>query len=137
MAGVFPVPFSAVYTATKHAVYGFSLALREELRPHGVHAHVVCPDVVDTGIFDRADDTAGYSYRSIINRHLGRAITAEAAARGIVDGVRRDRAVIYTPERSRAVGTLGRIFPSFIARQVAMRMAPNGKSNAKPSTRQR
>jgi len=65
MAGVFPVPFSAVYTATKHAVYGFSLALREELRPHGVSAHVVCPDVVDTGIFDRADDNAGYSYRNI------------------------------------------------------------------------
>ncbi len=53
MAGVLPVPFSAVYTATKHAVYGFSLALREELAPHGVAVHVVCPDLVDTTIFDR------------------------------------------------------------------------------------
>jgi short-subunit dehydrogenase len=129
MAGVFPVPFSAVYTATKHAVFGFSLALREELRPYGVGAHVVCPDVVDTGIFDRAIDNEGYSYRQIINRHLGRAISAEAAARCVVDGVRKDRAVIYAPGRSRVVGAVGKMFPSFIARQVALRMAPNGRSS--------
>jgi short-subunit dehydrogenase len=133
MAGVFPVPFSAVYTATKHAVFGFSLALREELRSYGVSAHVVCPDVVDTGIFDRADDNAGYSYRNIINRHLSRAITVEEAVGCIIAGVDKDRAVIYAPNRSRAIGAVGRMFPSFIARQVAMRMAPNGHGQAKGS----
>jgi short-subunit dehydrogenase len=124
MAGVFPVPFSAVYTATKHAVFGFSLALREELRAHGVGAHVVCPDIVDTGIFDRAMDNQGYSYRQVITRHMSRAISAEEAAGQVIAGVRKDRAVIYTPPRSRAIGTVGRIFPSFIARQVAVRMGP-------------
>jgi short-subunit dehydrogenase len=122
MAGVFPVPFSAVYTATKHAVFGFSLALREELRDYGVSVHVVCPDVVDTAIFDRAIDNQGYSYRHVIDRHMSRAITAHEAARYVLSGVEKDRAVIYTPPRSRAIGTLGKIFPSFIARQVAQRM---------------
>ncbi len=132
MAGVFPVPFSAVYTATKHAVFGFTLALREELAPHGVGVHVVCPDVVDTNIFDHALDTASYSYRATIARHLGRAISAEDAARHALAGVRRGRAVIYTPPRSRALGTLGRLFPTFIARQVALRMAPGAPAAPRP-----
>jgi short-subunit dehydrogenase len=124
MAGVFPVPYSAVYTATKHAVFGFSLALREELAPHGVGVHVVCPDLVATTIFDGALDAGGYSYRNAVNRHMGRAISAEEAARHVLAGVKRGRGVIYTPPRSSVLGTLGRIFPGFIARQVATRMAP-------------
>jgi NAD(P)-dependent dehydrogenase (short-subunit alcohol dehydrogenase family) len=124
MAGVFPVPYSAVYTATKHAVFGFSLALREELAPHGVGVHVVCPDLVDTTIFDGALDTAGYSYRKTVNRHLGRAISAEEAARHVLAGVKKGQGIIYTPPRSSLLGAFGRMFPSFLARQVAFRMAP-------------
>jgi len=99
------------------ATRGIGLAL-------GVGVHVVCPDVVDTSIFDRALDTASYSYRQTISRHLGRAISAEDAARHTLAGVRKGRAVIYTPPRSRTLGTFGRLFPSFVARQVAARMAP-------------
>jgi short-subunit dehydrogenase len=122
MAGVLPVPYSAVYTATKHAVFGLSLALREELRAHGVGVHVVCPDIVDTGIFDHAIDTANYSYRRMIDRHFGRAISARDAARYVLAGVARDQPIIYTPPRSRALGLMGRLFPSFVARQVGLRM---------------
>jgi short-subunit dehydrogenase len=132
MAGVFPVPFSAVYTATKHAVYGFSLALREELRPYGVSAHVVCPDIVDTGIFDRSDDNADYSYRNVINRYRWRTIAVDKAVRCIVAGVDKDRAVIYAPGFSGALGLFGKMFPSFTAHQVATLMAPrNGNSQDK------
>jgi NAD(P)-dependent dehydrogenase (short-subunit alcohol dehydrogenase family) len=124
MAGVLPVPFSAVYTATKHAVFGFSLALREELAPHGVGVHVVCPDIVDTTIFDHALDAGGYSYRSAIARHAGRAISAEEAARHVLTGVRKGRGIIYAPPRSSMLGAVGKMFPTFIARQIAIRMAP-------------
>ena len=34
---------AGIYTASKHALRGFSLALAEELRPEGVRVHVVCP----------------------------------------------------------------------------------------------
>jgi short-subunit dehydrogenase len=124
MAGVLPVPFSAVYTATKHAVFGLSLALREELRPYGVGVHVVCPDLVATEIFDGSIDNEGYSYRQIVNRHMGRAISAEEAARHVISGVRKDLPIIYAPPRSRALGAVGRLFPSIVARQIAARMAP-------------
>jgi short-subunit dehydrogenase len=126
------VPFSAVYTATKHAVFGLSLALREELAPHGVSVHVVCPDVVDTSIFDRALDAQGYSYRNTIARHAGRAITAEESARHILAGIKKGRSVIYTPPRSSLLGAVGKMFPSFIARQIAVRMAPDAAPGRAP-----
>jgi 3-oxoacyl-[acyl-carrier protein] reductase len=36
------------YSASKHALRGFSIALAEELQPEGIRVHVVCPGGVDT-----------------------------------------------------------------------------------------
>lgn len=38
-----PTPYKAAYTATKHFVFAYSLALREELKPFGVNVSVICP----------------------------------------------------------------------------------------------
>ena len=46
------LPGSAVYTATKAGVVGFSRVLAEELRPHGVRVGVVVPGAVDTPIWE-------------------------------------------------------------------------------------
>jgi NADP-dependent 3-hydroxy acid dehydrogenase YdfG len=46
------LPGSAVYTATKLAVEGFSRVLAEELRPHGVRVGVLVPGAVDTPLWD-------------------------------------------------------------------------------------
>jgi short-subunit dehydrogenase len=43
MAGFQPVPFAALYSATKSFLTTFSMALREELRPSGVKVVTVCP----------------------------------------------------------------------------------------------
>jgi NADP-dependent 3-hydroxy acid dehydrogenase YdfG len=46
------LPGSAVYTATKMAVVGFSRVLAEELRAHGVRVGVLVPGAVDTPLWD-------------------------------------------------------------------------------------
>jgi NADP-dependent 3-hydroxy acid dehydrogenase YdfG len=46
------LPGSAVYTATKMGVIGFSRVLAEELRPHGVRVGVLVPGAVDTPLWD-------------------------------------------------------------------------------------
>jgi NADP-dependent 3-hydroxy acid dehydrogenase YdfG len=46
------LPGSAVYTATKMAVIGFSRVLAEEMRPHGVRVGVLVPGAVDTPLWD-------------------------------------------------------------------------------------
>ena len=48
MAGVYGFGGEAVYCATKFAQVGFSQALDEELRPHGIKVGVICPGGVKT-----------------------------------------------------------------------------------------
>jgi short-subunit dehydrogenase len=43
LAGFQPIPFAALYSATKAFLTTFSMALREELRPTGVKVVTVCP----------------------------------------------------------------------------------------------
>jgi short-subunit dehydrogenase len=50
MAGKFPVPGLAVYSGTKHAVVGFSSALRDELAGTGVSISTVMPNAVKTDL---------------------------------------------------------------------------------------
>jgi NAD(P)-dependent dehydrogenase (short-subunit alcohol dehydrogenase family) len=59
MSALAPVPGLAVYSATKHAVLGFTSSLQGELIAAGVpiSLHVVCPDGADTDMTrERADE---------------------------------------------------------------------------------
>lgn len=48
MEGLLPMPLKTAYTATKHFVMAFSLALREEVADTGVKVSVLCPGPVLT-----------------------------------------------------------------------------------------
>jgi 3-oxoacyl-[acyl-carrier protein] reductase len=52
LAALVAVPGLAAYSASKHAVRAFSLAVAEELRPHGISVTVVCPGPVQTPMLD-------------------------------------------------------------------------------------
>ena len=63
MAGLTPVPFNAVYSATKHGVVGFSESLAAELRGTGVGVSAVSPGWVrDVGLL--TDTRTRASHRS-------------------------------------------------------------------------
>jgi short-subunit dehydrogenase len=47
--GFLPIPFSALYSATKHAVAGYSESLDHELRTRGVRVSVIEPAYTKTG----------------------------------------------------------------------------------------
>ena len=57
-----PVPYMAVYAASKAYVLSFSRALGRELKTSGIHVLCVCPGWIRTNFFDRAvhDDTIRY-----------------------------------------------------------------------------
>ena len=46
--------YASAYCASKFAVMGFSEALAEEVRPHGVRVQVLVPDAVDTPMLRRS-----------------------------------------------------------------------------------
>lgn len=48
IAGLTPSIFNSIYTASKHAVVGFSDCIRKELRSKNIHVLVVNPAFVDT-----------------------------------------------------------------------------------------
>jgi len=50
-SGFQPVPFTAVYSATKAFVTSFSMSLAEELRPHGITVVTLCPGGTQTNFF--------------------------------------------------------------------------------------
>jgi short-subunit dehydrogenase len=52
MAGVQPMPYFAVYAATKAYVISLSQALWKEYQHSGIHVVALCPGPVDTEFFD-------------------------------------------------------------------------------------
>ncbi|MCE5170133.1 SDR family oxidoreductase [Paenibacillus profundus] len=60
MAGKIGSPKSTGYSATKHAVLGFTNALRMELSGTGVAVSVVNPGPIDTPFFELADPSGHY-----------------------------------------------------------------------------
>ena len=79
-------PQSSLYSATKYGLRGFSLALRQDLEPHGVGVSCVFPGFVrDAGMFA----ASGASLPPGVGT-----VTPEEVAAGIVRAVERDRAEV-------------------------------------------
>jgi short-subunit dehydrogenase len=79
LAGLFPVPGSAIYSSTKHAVVAFSEALYFELSDRGVLVTSVNPGLVRTEGFPQRERTKGL-----------RVMRPEVVADAIVEVVRSD-----------------------------------------------
>ncbi|MDQ8739365.1 SDR family oxidoreductase [Paenibacillus sp. LHD-38] len=60
LAGKIGTAKSTSYTATKHAVLGFTNSLRMELRDHGIQVSAVNPGPIDTPFFSLADPSGSY-----------------------------------------------------------------------------
>jgi short-subunit dehydrogenase len=43
LADRFVVPFSAIYTASKHGLRGYSKGLHHELKSFGIYVTIICP----------------------------------------------------------------------------------------------
>ncbi len=59
VAGRIARPFSSTYDATKHALEAFSVGLRGELKPFGVHVSLVRPGFILTEFIAAADAASG------------------------------------------------------------------------------
>lgn len=59
-AGKIATPKSSVYSATKHAVLGYTNSLRMEVADYNIHVTSVNPGPIATNFFNIADETGNY-----------------------------------------------------------------------------
>ena len=121
MVGGLASPYVPAYAASKWAVRGFTLSLREELRGDAaIHACVVRPASIDTPIFRRA---ANYT---------GRELKALAPTYEVGSAAARIAALVTRPKREVIIGRSGILIsaahalaPSAVDRIFASRVPSN------------
>lgn len=92
VAGFLGIYGYTAYSTAKFAVMGFSEALRQEMKPHGVQVHVVCPPDVDTpGL--ALEKSLRTPETDAVAGNI-KPIPAEKVAAAIVRGVARDEYAI-------------------------------------------
>jgi NAD(P)-dependent dehydrogenase (short-subunit alcohol dehydrogenase family) len=116
LAGLIPGGLTTPYSASKHAVVGFSLTLRGEARSHGVCVSALCPGFMRTNILKTTPVVTGY-LSSEKNREIDAGMSfpkPEDCIRQIMRGVKRKKGIIFSPNRHRIYWWLNRIAPGFM-----------------------
>jgi len=108
-ASFVPVPYSAVYGATKAYVIMLSEALNAEYRDRGVHVMTLCPGATESGF----QAVAGGE-----NAEISGADTSEFVAVAGLDAFLEGKLTIITGRQNQMMG----LFPRFLSRQQALNM---------------
>lgn len=107
LAALAPVEGIAVYSATKYAVRGFSLAASTELRRKGVAVTVVCPDAVRTPMLDRQE-----SFEQSDMVFSGpRELTPDEVAEAVLDAMLKRPLEVFLPRHRGWMARLVDVFP--------------------------
>jgi dehydrogenase/reductase SDR family member 7B len=91
VAGKVGSPLRTGYCAAKHALVGYSDALRAEITQYGIKVFVVTPGFVATGIADNALTGDGSAKGHDANDPVNAGITPDEAATIIIDGMVADQ----------------------------------------------
>ena len=114
-AGLMGLPWHAPYSATKFGLRGVSEVLRFDLRRHRIGVSLVCPGGVDTGLTSTVDvagvDRDHPRMRKWTDRFRRHAISPEHAAKRILEGVERNRYLVFTSNDIRFFHAAQRYLP--------------------------
>ncbi len=99
-AGLFGLPWHAAYSASKFGLRGVSEVLRFDLRRHGIGVSLVCPGGVATPLVGTVKivgvDDENPRIRKLKARFEKRAVTPEHVAAKILEGIAKDRYLVFT-----------------------------------------
>lgn len=110
MAGLIATPTYTIYAACKHAVHGFSEALRREVKPWGIDVSLIYPG----GVATEFDHHTGYKRKTQAATPKILSQTADEVGRAIVELVRRPRAMWLIPRLWSLPALLNKLFPSIV-----------------------
>ncbi|MFD1772423.1 SDR family NAD(P)-dependent oxidoreductase [Paenibacillus rhizophilus] len=106
MAGKIGTSRAAAYTASKHAVLGFTNALRQELRHSGITVSAVNPGPIETDFFNLADPSGDY-----VKNVGGFMMSPQYVAEKIVKLMEKDKEELDLPRLAAAGIRLYGLFP--------------------------
>jgi short-subunit dehydrogenase len=110
MAGLVGTPTYTIYAASKHAVHGFSEALRREVKPWGIDVSLIYPG----GVVTEFASHAGIKRKTRATTPKFLLLTAEQVAQAVVKLVRRPRGMWVIPALWGATVLLNKLFPSIV-----------------------
>jgi hypothetical protein len=93
MAGLVATPTYTVYAATKHAVHGFSEALRREVKPWGIEVSMIYPG----GVVTEFASHAGIKRKTKATTPKSLLLTADQVGEAVVKLVHKPRAMWILP----------------------------------------
>ncbi|AKB77842.1 short-chain dehydrogenase/reductase SDR [Methanosarcina horonobensis HB-1 = JCM 15518] len=110
-AGLVPSSMRIPYTTAKHGVVGLSTSLRAEAEGYGIKVSVVCPGNVKTNIFNTIKVVGASS--AIVQKRIAKShlMSADTAAKHILRGVARNKAIIPLTASAHIVWRLYRYTP--------------------------
>jgi NAD(P)-dependent dehydrogenase (short-subunit alcohol dehydrogenase family) len=143
IGGKIAVPHLTPYSASKFALVGLSDGVRAELDRYGIRVTTVAPGLMRTGSPVNATfkgrHEAEYAWFKLSSSIPGLTISAERAARKIVDAVRHgDPDLTITPQ-AKAAAMMNAVVPGLVARVMTMadRLLPGPSSSAAANRVQR
>lgn len=130
MYGYWPSPGVTGYLTSKFGVFGYSEALREDLRGTRVGVSTVCPGMINTGLVRnmriRGAGTAETDVRAALQQtYTSRSYGPERVAAAIVKGIAKNKGIVLVSPEARIMYYVERYCPALsrhIARTAAKRM---------------
>ena len=114
-AGLLGLPWHAPYSAAKFGLRGVSEVLRFDLRRHRIGVSLVCPGGVRTPLVGTVEivgvDRSDPQVQKLIRRFERHAVTPEHVAEKIVEGVGRNRYLVFTSRDIQLAYAVQRWFP--------------------------
>jgi short-subunit dehydrogenase len=111
VAGHIPIPFHAVYSATKFAMNAIGKAARIELMSNGINVLTVCPGYVRTDFGKNA--VKGKEQKQVRPARV-RGITAERVANAVLQGYLKQKREVVVPWFMHPVIKLYQLFPAIM-----------------------
>lgn len=121
VAGHIPLPFHAIYSATKFAMNAIGKAARIELKSANIQVMTVCPGYVRTNF--SANVIRGHEKNSV-RPASARGIGAERVARAVLRGYRKRKREVIVPWFMHPVIKLYQTFPGIVEWGMARMVKP-------------
>lgn len=109
MAGLIGTPTYTIYAASKHAVHGFSEALRREVKPWGIEVSLIYPG----GVVTEFNQHAGIKRKTRVTTPKFMLLTAEQVGKAVVKLARRPRRMWIIPWLWSVTAFTNKFIPAF------------------------